>query len=522
MLALLFAGGVVYLALGDWREALVLLVFATLAIAITVIQETRTEHVLEALRDLTSPRALVIRDGERKRIPGREVARGDVVVLVEGDRVPADARVLECEDLLVDESLLTGESVPVRKTAAAEFDAARSRRPGGDDSPCVFAGSLVVRGGGLAEAIATGAMSEIGKIGHSLSVLDTEPPRLHAQVNRLVWMSTLVGGAVTLLAVALYVLTRDHWLEAILGGITLGMSMLPQEFTVVLTVFMAMGAWRISRARVLTRRAAAIEALGSATVLCTDKTGTLTENRMSIAELRRRDGQAFRLGGPPGAIVPAPFRDLVEAGVLASAREPFDPMEKALHDLRRDGMPETERLDTRIWSLVHVYGLRPDLLAVSQIWRTGESEPGFVVFSKGAPEAIAELCRLGGDERAALNDSVEDMAAEGLRILGVARASLRGDEHPASPRRFAFEFLGLVGLADPLRPSVPSGGEGMPIRGHSSRHDHRRLPGYRGCDRPACRPRRTARGDWRSAREDERRRTGRDRRRCRRFRAHHA
>ena len=498
MLALLFAGGVVYLALGDWREALVLLVFATLAIAITVIQETRTEHVLEALRDLTSPRALVIRDGERKRIPGREVARGDLLVLAEGDRVPADAKILECEDLLVDESLLTGESVPVRKTPATEFDAARSRRPGGEDAPCVFAGSLVVRGGGLAEAIATGAMSEIGKIGHSLNVLDTEPPRLHAQVNRLVWMSALVGGAVTLLAVALYVLTRGHWLEAILGGITLGMSMLPQEFTVVLTVFMAMGAWRISRARVLTRRASAIEALGSATVLCTDKTGTLTENRMSIAELRRRDGQAFRLDNSPGANVPAPFRDLVEAGVLASAREPFDPMEKALHNLRRDSVPETGRLDTRIWSLVHVYGLRPDLLAVSQIWKTDESEPGFVVFCKGAPEALAELCRLSSDERAALKNSVEEMAAEGLRILGVARASFDG-ERPASPREFAFEFLRTRRTGRSAAAQRAQRGEGMPIGGHSSCHDHRRLPEYRRCDRPACWPRCAARGDWRSA-----------------------
>ncbi len=455
MLALLFGGGVVYLALGDWREALILLIFATLAIAIAVVQETRTERVLEALRDLTSPRALVIRDGQRKRIPGREVARGDVVVLAEGDRVPADAKVLECDDLLIDESLLTGESVPVRKCAATEFDTEGNRRPGGDDAPCVYAGSLVVRGGGVAETIATGALSEIGKIGHSLSVLDIEPPRLHAQVNRLVRMSALVGGAVTLLAVALYVLKRGQWLEAILGGITLGMSMLPQEFTVVLTVFMAMGAWRISRARVLTRRSAAIEALGSATVLCTDKTGTLTQNRMSIAELRRIDGQAFRLNGSPDAIVPAPFRDLVEAGVLASAREPFDPMEKALHNLRRDGVPEGERLDAPIWSLVRVYGLRPDLLAVSQIWQIGDREPGFVVFSKGAPEAIAELCRFGGAKRAELRSSVEAMAARGLRILGVARASFSGGEQPASPRDFAFEFLGLVGLADPLRPSVP-------------------------------------------------------------------
>ena len=291
MLALLLAGGVIYLALGDLKEALILLVFATMSVLITVVQETRTERVLEALRDLASPRALVIRDGERKRIAGREVVRGDVIVLAEGDRVPADAVLVQCHDLQIDESLLTGESVPVRKTASADVAASKDRRPGGDDLPYVFSGSLVVRGTGTGEVIATGARSEIGKIGHSLSTLETEPPRLQAQTRRLVWVFALVGGAVSVLAVLLYGMLRGGWLDAVLAGIALGMSMLPEEFPVVLTVFMAMGAWRISRARVLTRRAAAIETLGSATVLCTDKTGTLTENRMSIAELRLKSGQ---------------------------------------------------------------------------------------------------------------------------------------------------------------------------------------------------------------------------------------
>ena len=370
MIALLIAGGVVYLALGDWREAVILLVFANLSIVITVIQETRTERVLEALRDLTSPRALVIRDGERKRIPGREVARGDIVVLAEGDRVPADAALVECEDLLADELLLTGESVPVRKMRRLDLDANRKTRPGGDDSPYVFSGSLVVRGAGIAEVTATGPTSEIGKIGQSLSSLETEPPRLKTQMNRLVRMFAVVGGAVSILAVALYGILRGHWLDALLGGIALGMSMLPEEFPVVLAVFMAMGAWRISRARVLTRRAAAIETLGSATVLCTDKTGTLTENRMTITELRSADGRAFRVDSSANQSIPDAFQELIDVGVLASAREPFDPMEKAFHALRRKSVPESERPDSGNLELVKVYGLRPDLLAVTQVWRS--------------------------------------------------------------------------------------------------------------------------------------------------------
>jgi P-type Ca2+ transporter type 2C len=275
MLMLLLGGGVVYLALGDLEESIILLAFGMASIVITVVQETRTERVLEALRDLTSPRALVVRDGERRRIAGREVVYGDLVVLSEGDRVPADGVLLQADDLQADESLLTGESVPARKVARSVVMCEAAAQPDGDDLPQVFSGSLVVRGTGIAEVTATGPRSEIGKIGQSLSTLETEPPRLQIQTQRLVRLFALIGGMISMLAVLLYGFFRGSWLNAVLAGIALGMSMLPEEFPVVLTVFMAMGAWRISRARVLTRRASAIETLGSATVLCTDKTGTL-------------------------------------------------------------------------------------------------------------------------------------------------------------------------------------------------------------------------------------------------------
>ncbi len=455
MLALLLGGGAIYLALGDLKEALILLAFATMSVLITVVQETRTERVLEALRDLTSPRALVIRDGERKRIAGREVVRGDFVVLVEGDRVPADAVLIQGHDLQTDESLLTGESVPVRKTATSDVAPSTAYRPGGDDLPYVFSGSLVVRGTGIGEVIAIGALSEIGKIGQSLSTLETEPPRLQAQTRRLVRLFAIVGGAVSVLAVLLYGTLRGGWLDAVLAGIALGMSMLPEEFPVVLTVFMAMGAWRISRARVLTRRAAAIEALGSATVLCTDKTGTLTENRMSIVELRLKGTETVRPRDVSGAKMPEKFHDLVEFGLLASARDPFDPMEKAFHDLGREQLTETEHLHGPEWALMHAYGLRPDLLAMAHVWQAADNRQEFVIAAKGAPEAIADLCHLGAADLATLMQSVDAMAAEGLRVLGVARAAFVGQTWPESQHDFAFELLGLVGLADPLRASVP-------------------------------------------------------------------
>jgi Ca2+-transporting ATPase len=452
MLALLLCGGLIYLVLGDLKEAIILLVFATMSVLITVVQETRTERVLEALRDLTSPRALVIRDGERRRIAGREVVRGDLVILAEGDRVPADAVLLQAEDLQTDESLLTGESVPVRKLARGDIALSR-RRPGGDDLPFVFSGSLVVRGEGIGEVVATGASSEIGKIGQSLRGLEIEPPRLQAQTRRIVRIFAMVGGAISVLAVLLYGFLRGGWLDAVLGGISLGMSMLPEEFPVVLTVFMAMGAWRISKARVLTRRASAIETLGSATVLCTDKTGTLTENRMSIAELRLKGGKIFQPVKPHGDAIPPAFQKLVTFGILASSRDAVDPMEKAFHDLGRRQKTSTE--ESHDWQLVHAYGLRTDLLAMSHVWKTTDGAQPFVVAAKGAPEAIAHLCNFDAAELAALKLHLDAMAADGLRMLGVASASIAGPPWPDSQRDFSFEFLGLVGLADPLRSSVP-------------------------------------------------------------------
>ncbi len=443
MLALLLGGGAVYLLLGSLQEAAILLAFAVLSVSITVVQELRTERVLEALRDLTSPRALVVRGGRRLRVAGREVVRGDIVVLSEGDRVPADGRVIEAQDLQADESLLTGESVPVRKRTLAAGEDGPAPRPGGEDLAHVFSGALVVRGSGLVEVTASGPRSEIGRIGQALGEVEREAPRLQVQTRRAVRLFAIGGGVVSLLVILLHGLTRGAWLDGFLAGIAVGMSMLPEEFPVVLTVFMAMGAWRISRARVLTRRAAAIETLGSATVLCTDKTGTLTENRMAIAELRLPDGRTFRADA--GEAPAAEFAALAAAGRRASAAEPADPMEKAFHAFApgRDA------------AVVRTYGLRPGLLAMSNVRAVEDATAVFDVAAKGAPEAIARLCRLAADERARLVDATDAMAREGLRVLGVATARHDGAALPDAHGEFAFVLRGLVGLADPLRASVP-------------------------------------------------------------------
>jgi Ca2+-transporting ATPase len=445
MLALLLAGGIAYLLLGDLGEALILLGFATFSVGITVIQEARTENVLEALRDLSAPRAMVIRDSAHVSIAGREVVVGDLLVLEPGDRIAADAVLVEARDLQTDESLLTGESLPVGKIAGSSATPNIARRPGGDGQPYVYSGALIVRGSGLAQVLATGPRSEIGRIGQSLATLETEAPRLRRETTRIVTWCAAGGTAVALLVVLLYGLLRDGWVEAVLAGIAIGMSMLPEEFPVVLTVFLAMGAWRIGKVGVLTRRAAAIETLGSATVLCTDKTGTLTENRMSVAALWLPSGETASLAkeeAPAG-----PFQALIETAALASAVDPSDPMEVALHDARKAAAVDVGTAR----KLAHAYALRPDLLAMSNVW---EGRDGLTITTKGAPEAIADLCRLTPDVRTGMMAAVEAMAARGIRVLAIATATPPSRHWAASQADYHFTLTGLVGLADPLRPSV--------------------------------------------------------------------
>jgi Ca2+-transporting ATPase len=446
---LLVACGTIYLFLGDVQEALMLLGFVFVVTGISFYQEHKTERTLEALRDLSSPRALVIRDGKPTRIPGREVVKGDVVVLAEGDRVPADSRVISCVNLSSDESLLTGESVPVRKAAsAAPIDAVR---PGGDDLPFVYSGSLVVQGRGVAVVQAIGLHTEIGKIGKALQSVHLEKTHLQQETARWVRILAIVGGLLCLLVVLLHGLTRGSWLDGVLSGLTLAMAILPNELPVVLTIFMALGAWRISKRHVLTRRVPVVETLGSASVLCVDKTGTVTMNRMTVQSLLA-DGEFHHVDKNPDPSLPEKFHSLIEVSILANHRDPFDPMERALNEFGKTGLANTEHLHGD-WVLVRQYPLSPELLALSHVWRSPVG-PDYVIASKGAPEAIADLCHLKPEQMDALFSQVGLMANEGLRVLGVARAYFQESQLPRKQHDFDFEFLGLVGLADPVRPGV--------------------------------------------------------------------
>jgi len=455
MFLLLVAAGAIYLLLGDVSDALMLLGFVCVVMAITIYQENKTERVLEALQDLTSPRALVIRDGIEQRIAGREVVRGDLLILSEGDRVPADAILLACNHFAIDESLLTGESVAVRKIAQADVIVSKVEPPGGDGLPFVYSGSLVVQGHGLAQVLATGKRSEIGKIGKALQGLETEATPLQQEIRRLVRNLAILGILLSLLLLVIYGFARGDWLHGLLSGITLAMSILPEEYPVVLTVFMAMGAWRISKHRVLTRRVHTVEALGSATVMCVDKTGTLTFNRMAVQQLVVGN-HSFIVDKSQDSL-PETFHEVLEFGILASETTPFDavsfdPMEKAIHVLGEKYLTNTEHLHGD-WALAHEYSLSPELLALSHVWKA-RNQDEYVVAAKGAPEAIADLCHLNEQQLAALSKQINGLAEQGMRVLGVAKASHRGSVWPDIQHDFNFEFLGLIGLADSVRPNV--------------------------------------------------------------------
>jgi Ca2+-transporting ATPase len=450
MLLFLVAAGLIYLVLGDVREALVLLASAFVVIGITFYQERRTERALEALRDLSSPRALVIRDGVPVRIAGRDVVRGDVLVLSEGDRVPADAVLYRATNLSTDESLLTGESLPVHKEAWDRVSDVESLRPGGENSVWVYSGTLVIQGQGIAQVRRTGSHTELGLIGVALRSVAPEQTPLQAEIGRLVRLLAIEALGLCVIVVLAYGALRGNWLNGVLAGVTLAMSLIPEEFPVVLTVFLALGAWRIAQRHVLTRRLPAIETLGSTTVLCVDKTGTLTLNRMSVVRLY--DGQETReVRAAAEEPLPPAFAELVRSSVLASHRRPFDPMEVALRDLGERTLGR-ESLIPDDWTLVREYPLTPELLATTRVWQLPDVRE-YLVAAKGAPEAMARLCGLDQQQWAQLSREIDALAEDGLRLLGVARA--RATTLPESQREFAFEFLGLVGLADPVRPSVP-------------------------------------------------------------------
>lgn len=415
MIALLVAAAIAYGFLGEAADAVALSASAVFVIVIAVVQELRTTRALEALRELTSPRAIVIRDGTEVRVPGREVVSGDAVLMLEGDRVPADGQLDECEHMQVDESMLTGEALPAAKAV-------------GDR---VYSGTLVVAGSATGTITATGGRTRIGAIGGSLRDVERLDTPLQRQMQKLVLRVGFLGVMACLAAVVGYGLLRGQWAQGVLAGLSASISLLPEEIPVVLAVFFALGAWRIARVGVLTRRLPALEALGSATVLCSDKTGTMTLNRMQIAHIE------------PHAL--STIDQVLETAAFASDPRAFDPMDRAIKERTRL-LPPHEPLRT--------YPLSPSMFAMTNV-HAGDLEESAIVSTKGAPEAVLALCDLPLAERAEVVSQVESMAARGERVLAVARVETCTAELPLEQRALQLQYVGLLGFEDPVRSGVP-------------------------------------------------------------------
>lgn len=441
MFLLMLGAALLYLTLGDLTEGLFLVAAALVVIGLVVVQEARSERALAALQQLAQPHANVVRDGAPCRIPARELVVGDILLAGEGERVPADALLVAGDVLSVDESTLTGESAPVMKRAAASGEMFSSdATPGAEISPFLFAGALIVRGQALARVARTGLRSALGRIGASLADITQQPTPLQRSAGRLVGLLSIVALSFCAIVALAYGFMRGDWIGGALAGITVAIALIPEEFPMVLAVFLALGAWRLATHRVLVRRSAVIESLGAATVLCVDKTGTLTENRMRVARLWE-SGQAIAIEAD--APLSAHAERLLGIAQLASSVRPIDPMDRAIHNVSPAPLA---REPARAWPL------QSTRLAMVQLWRESGNE--WLAAAKGAPEAIFGLCGLNRVEISELEAVLASFAKSGLRVLGVASARGRGDAFD-QPEDVTFTFEGLVGFLDPLRADAP-------------------------------------------------------------------
>lgn len=423
-LLLLVAAGI-YLIFGDLPEAIFLTVFVTLTIAITLYQQGKAEHALQALRQLGSSSALVLRDGQETRINGKDVVPGDIVYLNEGDRIPADGVLLSANDLQIDESLLTGESLPVLKWVHLSEP----------KQSMLYSGTMVVQGQAILHVLATGQNTVIGQIGIKLQLLEVEISPLQKQTSKLVKLFALFGLSISFLLTLILGYLHHEWLKAALSGVALAMTLLPEEFPVILAVFPALGAWRLSQNKVLTRRLSAIETLGAISILCTDKTGTITENKMEVKEIWGNQ------------------QETLSYATHASEIQPFDPMEKAFFDAAKRTLPDFDNLHGD-WLLVKEYDRTAEFPIKTHVWKEGNNTE-LIVSAKGAPETIIFLCRMSIEDQQQITSVLKKMASEGLRVLGIAKGVFQqGNVWPSDPSEFKFEFVGLIGLADPIRANI--------------------------------------------------------------------
>lgn len=427
MFALLIACALLYMIMGDQLEGLVMVSTIFLLIAIAFYQHYRSEKALDALKKMASPRVWALRNGDWIKIPGRELVPGDLIRVAEGDRLAADVGILQAEALEMDESMLTGEAFSIKKT--------------GEDIK-LYSGTLVVKGRGLAVVEKTGIRSQMGTIALGLTVKQDARTLLQKEMAAFVRMIATIGIFLCLLIIGLYYIVRDNLLQAVLNGLAAAMAILPEEFPVVFTLFLAMGAWRLAQLNVLTRQPSVIEALGSASVLCSDKTGTITQNKMVVSVIY--DGNQVL----PSSLHPNACAEIVKCAALASSVHTSDPMEKAMMEAYKVlGMPAVES-----FPLVKEYPLSDQLLLTTRLIQEGKGH--LTGYAKGAPEAVIDICNLSDEKKVKVQQAMEAMASEGYRVIGMAKTTTTLDKIPDTQLGLVYEFLGLMGLEDPVRPEV--------------------------------------------------------------------
>jgi len=440
MFLLLIAAAVIYFVLGEPRDGLIMLVFVFGIISIDVIQEWKTDRTLSALRELSAPHVGVIRDGREMRIASVELVPGDIIMIHEGVKIPADGTIIRCSDLCVDESSLTGEAEGVWKVAA---DGEAQATGEADFWRCdyCYAGTLVTQGSAVVRVEKTGGATVYGRIGADVAEASDESTPLQKQTGRLVKLCAGIAaillalvGTVTWFNIPDHVF-QDRLIESILAGITLAMAMIPEEFPVILTVFLSMGAWRLARKQSLVRRLPSVETLGAVSVLCVDKTGTITLNRMAVVSTWAVDTDNERLHETMG---------------LACEADAYDPMERAMLDFcAQRGIPTTHLFGGE---LIAEYAFTSELMMMGHVWRhDGE----IIIAAKGSPESILNICPLDSRELALVEANIREMGGQGLRVIAVAGATMQSEaDVPPELSGCRLKLYGLVGLADPPRDSV--------------------------------------------------------------------
>lgn len=435
MLLLLIAVTIIYLIVGNYSEALFMLGAIIAVSGISFYQDNRSRKALEALEKLNEPLSTVIRNSEVIRIPTHEIAVGDLCIIEEGKMINADGEIVHSNDFSVNEASLTGESFSVFKSPETE-------------DKKVFSGTVVVSGLAVFKVEKIGTGTKLGKIGQSIQDIKEVPSPLQVQIGKFVRGMAIIGVAVFLLIWGYSFWQSGNLIESLLVGLTLAMSILPEEIPVAFTTFMALGAWKLMREGVIIKRSSVVETLGSTTVICTDKTGTITENSMHLKSLfdyksnQVFDNQQFHAAG---------LSELIRYAMWSSEPVPFDPMEKTLHQVYEETQSNDERMN---FHMIHEYPLEGKPPMMTHLFENKQGER--IVAAKGAPEAILAVSRLSESEKEQLRQRIADFGKQGYRILGVAKATFEGVDFPKTQEDFDFRFLGFTVFYDPPKEGIQS------------------------------------------------------------------